>query len=225
MAQTARLPPELAAEEGVGAFGVCIFSSIRRFFIRRQSLSYHNIPFSTNPKRTPVLVHEREAGIRGYGEVLLALKPVSCVLNQPARRAAGDGRSRRSPLTWAAPASGRKTRGTWGLASTARAWRREAAGVDQVAVACLFCMNLLEDARGAGGAADLAIRDVAEIVADGVASGCPALPVVVRILFSRSTVLKGFPRAHPSSGGSPSVVKVRAKTPKWSPFWSTSASG
>ena len=34
--------------------------------------------------------------------------------------------------------------------------------------ACPFCMNLLEDARGAAGAEDLAIRDVVEIVAEGL---------------------------------------------------------
>jgi len=34
-----------------------------------------------------------------------------------------------------------------------------------------LCMNLLEDARRAMGAEDLAIRDVAEIVADGLVAG------------------------------------------------------
>ena len=46
----------------------------------------------------------------------------------------------------------------------------QAAGVDQVAVTCPFCMIMLEDARGALGAEDLVIRDVAEIVADGLFS-------------------------------------------------------
>jgi Fe-S oxidoreductase len=44
----------------------------------------------------------------------------------------------------------------------------QAAGVDQVAVACPFCMIMLDDARGAMGAENLVIRDVAEIVADGL---------------------------------------------------------
>jgi Fe-S oxidoreductase len=39
-------------------------------------------------------------------------------------------------------------------------------GARQVAVACPFCMIMLEDAKGAKGAEDLVIRDVAEIVAD-----------------------------------------------------------
>jgi len=43
-----------------------------------------------------------------------------------------------------------------------------AAGVGEVAVACPFCMIMLEDARGAMGAEDLVIRDIAEIVADGL---------------------------------------------------------
>jgi Fe-S oxidoreductase/nitrate reductase gamma subunit len=47
----------------------------------------------------------------------------------------------------------------------------QAAGVDEVAVACPFCMIMLEDARGAMGAENLAIRDVAEIVADGLVEG------------------------------------------------------
>jgi Fe-S oxidoreductase len=47
----------------------------------------------------------------------------------------------------------------------------QAAGVDQVAVACPFCMIMLEDARGAAGAEGLVIRDVAEIVADGLVAG------------------------------------------------------
>jgi Fe-S oxidoreductase len=44
----------------------------------------------------------------------------------------------------------------------------QAAGVQEVAVACPFCMIMLDDARGALGAENLAIRDVAEIVADGL---------------------------------------------------------
>jgi Fe-S oxidoreductase len=47
----------------------------------------------------------------------------------------------------------------------------QAAEVEQVAVACPFCMIMLEDARGAMGAENLAIRDVAEIVADGLVAG------------------------------------------------------
>jgi Fe-S oxidoreductase/nitrate reductase gamma subunit len=46
-----------------------------------------------------------------------------------------------------------------------------ASGVDQVAVACPFCMIMLEDARGAMGAEDLVIRDIAEIVAEGLIAG------------------------------------------------------
>jgi hypothetical protein len=64
-----------------------------------------HMSFSTNPKRTYVLVHEREAGMRDFGEVFLS---IGC------------------------------------------AWRRGAAGADLAAVACAFCVNLLEDARGAG---------------------------------------------------------------------------
>jgi Fe-S oxidoreductase len=41
----------------------------------------------------------------------------------------------------------------------------------EVAVACPFCMIMLEDARGAMGAEELAIPDVAEIVADGLVAG------------------------------------------------------
>jgi Fe-S oxidoreductase/nitrate reductase gamma subunit len=44
----------------------------------------------------------------------------------------------------------------------------QASGAEQVAVACPFCMIMLEDARGAAGAESLIIRDVAEIVADGL---------------------------------------------------------
>jgi Fe-S oxidoreductase len=46
----------------------------------------------------------------------------------------------------------------------------QASGADQVAVACPFCMIMLEDARGALGAENLVIRDVAVIVADGLAA-------------------------------------------------------
>jgi Fe-S oxidoreductase len=42
----------------------------------------------------------------------------------------------------------------------------QATGAKEVGVACPFCMIMLEDARGALGAEDLVIRDVAEIVAD-----------------------------------------------------------
>jgi Fe-S oxidoreductase len=42
----------------------------------------------------------------------------------------------------------------------------QATGVKEAAVACPFCMIMLEDARGAVGAEDLVIRDVAEIVAE-----------------------------------------------------------
>ena len=41
-------------------------------------------------------------------------------------------------------------------------------GCKQVGVACPFCMVMLEDARGAKGAEDLVVRDVAEIVADAL---------------------------------------------------------
>jgi Fe-S oxidoreductase len=47
----------------------------------------------------------------------------------------------------------------------------QAAGIEEVAVACPFCMIMLEDARGALGAENLAIRDVAEIVAEGLVAG------------------------------------------------------
>jgi Fe-S oxidoreductase len=47
----------------------------------------------------------------------------------------------------------------------------QASGTDQITVACPFCMIMLEDARGALGAESLVIRDVAEIVADGLATG------------------------------------------------------
>jgi Fe-S oxidoreductase len=42
----------------------------------------------------------------------------------------------------------------------------QATGVSQAAVACPFCLIMLEDARGALGVEALVIRDVAEIVAD-----------------------------------------------------------
>jgi Fe-S oxidoreductase/nitrate reductase gamma subunit len=41
-------------------------------------------------------------------------------------------------------------------------------GVQQIGVACPFCMIMLEDARGAAGAETLLIRDVAEVVADAL---------------------------------------------------------
>lgn len=44
----------------------------------------------------------------------------------------------------------------------------QALGVREVAVACPFCLIMFEDARGAVGAEDLVIRDVAEIVADAL---------------------------------------------------------
>jgi Fe-S oxidoreductase len=44
----------------------------------------------------------------------------------------------------------------------------QAAAVEELVVACPFCMIMLEDARGAAGAENLIIRDVAEIVADGL---------------------------------------------------------
>jgi Fe-S oxidoreductase len=47
----------------------------------------------------------------------------------------------------------------------------QGSGAEQVAVACPFCMIMLEDARGALGAKDLAIRHVAETVADGLVAG------------------------------------------------------
>ena len=42
-------------------------------------------------------------------------------------------------------------------------------GAQQIGVACPFCMIMLEDARGAAGAENLVIRDVAEVVADALA--------------------------------------------------------
>lgn len=45
----------------------------------------------------------------------------------------------------------------------------QATGANQVGVACPFCMIMLEDAAGAISAEGLAIRDVAEIVADALA--------------------------------------------------------
>jgi Fe-S oxidoreductase len=41
-------------------------------------------------------------------------------------------------------------------------------GVKEVGVACPFCMIMLEDAKGAQGVEDLIVRDVAEIVAEGL---------------------------------------------------------
>jgi Fe-S oxidoreductase len=51
-------------------------------------------------------------------------------------------------------------------------WNRlaqiQATGVGEVGVACPFCMIMLEDARGAKGAEDLVVHDVAEIVAEAL---------------------------------------------------------
>ncbi|MCX6027810.1 MAG: heterodisulfide reductase-related iron-sulfur binding cluster [Chloroflexi bacterium] len=44
----------------------------------------------------------------------------------------------------------------------------QATGAQEVGVACPFCMIMLEDARGAKGVEDLVVRDVAEIVAEGL---------------------------------------------------------
>ena len=44
----------------------------------------------------------------------------------------------------------------------------QATGCTEVGVACPFCMIMLEDAKGAEGAEDLVIRDVAEIVAEAL---------------------------------------------------------
>jgi len=44
----------------------------------------------------------------------------------------------------------------------------QATGCTEVGVACPFCMVMLEDAKGAKGAEDLVIRDVAEIVAEAL---------------------------------------------------------
>jgi Fe-S oxidoreductase len=44
----------------------------------------------------------------------------------------------------------------------------QATGTNEVAVACPFCMIMLEDARGALGAENLVVRDVAEIIADAL---------------------------------------------------------
>ena len=44
----------------------------------------------------------------------------------------------------------------------------QATGCKEVGVACPFCMVMLEDARGAKGAEDLVVRDVAEIVAEAL---------------------------------------------------------
>jgi Fe-S oxidoreductase len=43
-------------------------------------------------------------------------------------------------------------------------------GAGEAAVACPFCMIMLEDARGAVGAENLVIRDVAEVVAEALIS-------------------------------------------------------
>jgi len=47
----------------------------------------------------------------------------------------------------------------------------QATGASEVAVACPFCMIMLEDAKGAKGVEDLVVRDVAEIVAEGLVTG------------------------------------------------------
>ncbi len=51
-------------------------------------------------------------------------------------------------------------------------WNRlaqiQATGCQEVGVACPFCMVMLEDAKGAKGAEELVVRDVAEIVADAL---------------------------------------------------------
>ena len=44
----------------------------------------------------------------------------------------------------------------------------QATGCKEVGVACPFCMIMLEDAKGALGVEDLAVRDVAEIVAEAM---------------------------------------------------------
>ena len=44
----------------------------------------------------------------------------------------------------------------------------QATGCKEVGVACPFCMIMLEDAKGALGVEDLAVRDVAEIVAEAL---------------------------------------------------------
>ena len=44
----------------------------------------------------------------------------------------------------------------------------QATGCKEVGVACPFCMVMLEDAKGAKGVEDLAVRDVAEIVAEAM---------------------------------------------------------
>ena len=44
----------------------------------------------------------------------------------------------------------------------------QATGAQEVGVACPFCMIMLEDAKGAKGVEDLVVRDVAEIVAEGL---------------------------------------------------------
>ena len=44
----------------------------------------------------------------------------------------------------------------------------QATGCTEVGVACPFCMVMLEDARGAKGAENLVVRDVAEIVAEAL---------------------------------------------------------
>jgi Fe-S oxidoreductase len=47
----------------------------------------------------------------------------------------------------------------------------QATAAAEVAVACPFCMIMLEDAKGAKGVEDLVVRDVAEIVAEGLVTG------------------------------------------------------
>ena len=44
-------------------------------------------------------------------------------------------------------------------------------GANEVAVSCPFCMIMLEDAKGALGAENLIVRDVAESVADALIAG------------------------------------------------------
>ena len=44
----------------------------------------------------------------------------------------------------------------------------QATGCNEVGVACPFCMIMLEDAKGALGVEDLAVRDVAEIIAEAM---------------------------------------------------------
>ena len=49
----------------------------------------------------------------------------------------------------------------------------QATGASQAAVACPFCLIMLEDARGALDAENLVIRDVAEIVAEALVEPAP----------------------------------------------------